>query len=365
MKKRNCKVLLITASMLPGLMSAFSTRLTIAQSVPQSPQAHQESERHYGRLRINAERGLKVNLGNRTTGRITVNGWDRDVIEAQSVSERGDEVVIMTRGGDPGTKALFLKADYADLDQPAVPTSLVPAPPLIDGKPLKVHLEINLPRDVEIGLIQVWRSEVRVTGMKTPIAVSGDQSSVILKGTGAVAVRTRSGNVEVEDASGTIEVGTTSGAVRVRNVRGSVRVVSISGPIEIKCSRGSTRVANTEAPIELINIDGEVDAVTTNSSVRFVGALREDGRYDLKSMSGRVEMILPDNTSGFDATLSSYGGVIETDFDLRMKSPVSNGTQQRRMVGHFGNGKARVTLDSFEGFVRLTKGLSGSMPRCN
>ncbi len=81
-------------------------------------------------------------------------------------------------------------------------------------------------------------------------------------------------------------------------------------------------------------------------------------------MSGRVEMILPDNTPGFDATLSSYRGVIETDFNLHMKSPVSDGTQQRRMVGHFGKGKARITLDSFEGFVRLTKGLPGSMPRC-
>ena len=193
--------------------------------------------------------------------------------------------------------------------------------------------------------------------MQTPIAVAGDQSSVILKRVGAVTVRTRSGDVEVEDASGTVEVGTTSGAVRVQNARASVRVVSISGPIEIKCSRGRTQVANTEAPIELMNIDGDVDAVATNSSVRFTGALREEGDYDLKSMSGRVEMILPGNTHGFDAALSSYRGIIETDFDLSTNSSASGGSQQRRLAGHFGNGKAKITLDSFDGFVRLTKGV--------
>jgi hypothetical protein len=364
MKKRNRIVLLLTTSLLLGLMSTSDARLAVAQSVPQSPQVHQEAERHYGRLRTNGERGLKVTLGNRTTGRITINGWDRDIIEAHSVSERGDEVVIVNRQEDLGTRRLFLKADYADLDQPAAPTSRVFAPPLLDGRAVKVHLEVNLPRNAEIDLIQVWRSEVQVSGMETPIVVSGDQSSVILKRVGAVAVRTRSGNVEVEDASGTVEVATTSGAVRVHKAGGSVRVVSISGPIEIKCSRGRTQVANTEAPIELINIDGQVDAVATNSSVRFTGALSEDGRYDLKSMSGRVEMILPSNTRGFDATLSSYRGVIESDFNLNKKSSASDSTQQRRLFGHFGNGKARITLDSFDGFVRLTKAVPGSMPGC-
>lgn len=364
MKKRNRKVLLLTTSLLLGLVSPSSARLVAEQSVPQSSPAHQEPERHYGRLRIKAERGLKVKLGNRTTGRITVNGWDRDVIEAHSVSERGDEVVIATRNEDPGTRTLFLKADYADLEEPAAPTSRVTAPPIIDGKAVKVHLEVNLPRDAEIDLIQVWRSPVQVSGMETPISVSGDQSSVILNRVGAVVVRTRSGNVEIVDASGAVEIGTTSGAVRVHNVRGSVRVVSISGPIEIKCSRGRTQVANTEAPIELINIDGEVEAVATNSSVRFTGALREDGRYDLKSMSGRVEMILPGNTHGFDATLSSYRGIIETDFNLSVKSPDSDGPQQRRLIRHPGNGRARIALDSFDGFVRLTKVGSGSIPTC-
>lgn len=96
---------------------------------------------------------------------------------------------MMTRHEDPGTRTLLLKADYADVDQPTAPTSLVPAPPIIEGKVVKVHLEVNLPRNAEIDLIQVWRSQVEVSGIETPISIAGDQSSVILKGLGAVTVR--------------------------------------------------------------------------------------------------------------------------------------------------------------------------------
>ena len=66
---------------------------------------------------------MRVILANRTTGRITVNGWDRDVIEAHAVSERGEEVVLVARKQDRRDNRLFLKADYADLDQPADPTN--------------------------------------------------------------------------------------------------------------------------------------------------------------------------------------------------------------------------------------------------
>lgn len=358
MRSRKPQTMLFAASLLLGLVSTPVARLSVAQD----SQSAQTPDRQYGPLRMDVSRGVRITLGNRTTGRITVNGWDRDVIEAHSVSERGNEVVIARRSGS--SSDVFLKADYADLEKPADPTSLVDAPPVIDGKILKVHLEVSVPRYAEIELIKVRYSDVQVSGVETPIAVSGAHSGVILKHVGAVAVHTDSGGVEVEDTNGSVEIATTSGAVRVNNSRGLVRVVSITGPIEVKCARGRIDVANTEAPIELANIDGDVDAVATNSSVRFTGKLREEGRYYLKSLSGRVEMILPTNTHGFNATLSSYRGLIETDFKLSTKQSASDATQNRRLAGSFGNGKAQITLDSFEGLVRLTKVASGSVATC-
>lgn len=337
---------------------------SVRQTFGQTDTSFEISDRHYGRARIDAERGMRIMLGNRTTGRITVNGWDRDVIEAHAVSERGEEVVIAILSDDSNDKRLFLKADYADVDQPSAPTTPVAGPPQSNGSNLKVHFEVNVPRYMEFDVIRVQRSEVQVTGVETSISVWGGQSSVILKRVGSVEARTRSGNIEVEGAQGPVSITTASGAVRVHRVQGNVRVVSISGPIEIKCAQGRVEVANTEAPIDLVNIKGEVKATATNSSVRFMGSLNDDGSYDLKSMSGRVEMILPTNTKGFDATLSSYQGIVESDFNLKTNQPIIEGPQGRRLIGRFGTGKSQISLDSFDGLVRLTKVPPEKMEGC-
>ncbi|MEK6283932.1 MAG: hypothetical protein AABN95_26575 [Acidobacteriota bacterium] len=326
-------------------------------------QGGEEKERHHGRVSINVSRGVKIAFGNRTSGRITVKGWDRDVVEAHAVSTRGEEVVIVKTDEESSEKRLLIKADYADLDQPGAPTSRVNDPPQSDGRSLKIHLEVNVPRYAEIGLIRVWRSDLEVSGVETLVAVWGDRSSVLLKDVGAAEVRTTSGNVEIDGVNGLVAVATSSGAIRVSNSKSALRAGSIAGPIEIKCSAGRVDVSTTEAPIELVNIDADVDAIATNSSVRFTGKLRDGGRYYLKSMSGRVEMLLPANPSGFNATLSSYRGLVESDFTLITKQQASDAAHNRRRVGTYGNGKAQITLDSFEGFVRLTR--LSTIPGCN
>jgi hypothetical protein len=359
----NNRVLVLAAVLFLVILGIARPKGTFAQTT-WSSEDNQVSERHYGRARINAERGIKITLGNRTTGRITVNGWDRDVIEAHAVSERGDEVVIAQFVDDSAGKKLFLKADYADLNKPVAPTNPLMSPPETSTGLLKVHFEVNVPRYVEIDLIRVWHSDVQITNVETAISVWGAQSSVILKRVGTVAARTRGGNVEVQGAEGSVSVSTTGGGVRVHRVQGNVSVVSISGPIEIKCVQGRVEVANTEAPIDLANIDGEVEASATNSSVRFTGGLRDDSRYNLKSMSGRVEMILPDNTNGFEASLSSYQGIIESDFKLKPTQPIIEGHHGRRVIGRFGNGKSQISLDSFDGLVRLSKVPHAKMEGC-
>ena len=320
----------------------------------------QDSGRYLAQVSIPVARGVRIYVDNRTTGRITVRGWDRDVVEARAGSSRGDEVVIVKR--DETDKQIGFKADYADFDQPSAPTSHLKDPPVINDEVLKVNLIVNVPRWVELGLIEVIRSDVEVTGVETQVSVSAGRSSVLLKNVGSAEVQSKSGNVEIEGISGAGVVLTSSGAIRISDSKSAVRAVSIAGPIEIKCSEGRVDVSNAEAPIELVNINGDVDAIATNSSVRFTGKLRDGGRYYLKSMSGRVEMLLPANPSGFTATLSSYRGLVESAFSLHTKQAPSDAAHNRRRTGTYGNGKAQITLDSFEGMVRLTK--LDTMPGC-
>jgi hypothetical protein len=321
-------------------------------------------ERRVGRTTLAVARDVRLSLGNRTTGRITVHGWDQDVIEARAFSERGDEVLILGQKDEEGGKRIFLKADYVNLENSASPTEALDMPPSNNDSPIQIHLEVSVPHYAELEVVKVIRSNVEITGVETPITVIGNSSNVVLKDVGSVEIHTRAGSVAIENARGIAEVTSTTGGIKMINSRGALQAVSIAGPIEVRCFKGRIEVSNTQAPIELEGIDGDVSAIAATSSVRFRGELSDDSRYYLKSMSGSVEMMVPANTRGFNATLSCYRGVVESDFSLKPKPGAQEGGPGSRLSGRFGKGNSQITLDSFEGFVKLSKVPPSSISSC-
>jgi|GEM_PF-1111427 len=500
MNERTYKVLLIVL-MTTGCLLAFALTTVFAQQSKETkkeiqPDKSVEPDKRIeldqpGRVNVKFDRGGKVAVDNRTTGRITIVGWDRDFIEATATSERGSEAVRVEVTDDSSGRRVFLKADYADLGdtevsrrpseirrtalkmrlqsldvrreslkarlaaidaapnrveleerrndvaaslevlearrkevvdiladmderEPATapaptptpkieavprnpmepvnpantitpptitpptvtwpPIQPLPSTPYSNGHPVEVNLEVKIPRSAEIELIKVFRSNVEVTGIETPFIISGDKSLIKLSKVGAVEVKTSSGDVEIENAGGLVDVVTASGAITVRNAGSDVRALSISGDVDIECARGRVDVSTTDGPIKLSGVGGDVDATTTNSQVRFTGAIREDGRYHLKSMSGYVEMTIQANPPGFTAALSSYKGMVSTGFFflLKLKQPSPPDPTDasipppfsRRLTGRYGNGRAQLTLDSFDGVVLLNKGLPGAIKDC-
>ena len=320
------------------------------------------AERKYGKFSLDVLPNLEISLGNRSTGRIAVVGWDQNVISARAYSERGDEALIFTNVVDGPEQKIFLKADYADIGSADPAATILDSPPSnLDG-PIRIHLEVSVPRQAAIQVIKVIRSNVEITNVETPLTILGDQSTIVLKQVGAAEAHTRSGNIEVDGSTGLLELTTASGAMRLANAKGGIRAVSIAGLIEVKCARGRVDVSTTSSPIDLSGVEGDVDAIAANGSVRLAGGLRQDGRYFLKSMSGRVEMILAATTSGFNATLSSYRGIVESDFPLKASrsenaqiTRAHDPESRPRISGQFGKGGPQIMLDSFEGVVRLTK----------
>jgi hypothetical protein len=495
MNKRACKFLLI-ALMMAGCLFAFALTTALAQQSKETQKEIELDKRieldQPGRVSVKFDRGEKIAVDNRTTGRITIVGWDRDFIEAKATSERGNEIVRVEITDNSSGKRIFLKADYADLGDadvrlkpsggrpkpseghrealkirlqsldirreslkarlaiidaapnraelearrndvaaslevlearrkevmdllveqdaqepaptpkietvprtplepdtplntitqptitpPAVtwpPIQTPPQTPFSNGHPVEVNLEVKVPRSAEIELIKVFRSNVEVTGIETPLIIIGNKSAIKLSKVGAVEVKTSSGDVEIENAAGLVDVVTASGAIRVRNAGSDVRALSIGGEVDVECARGRVDVSTTDGAINLSGVGGDVDATTTNSEVRFTGAISEDGRYHLKSMSGYVEMTIQANPPGFTAALSSYKGMVSTGFffllKLKQPSPPDPSAASvpppfsRRLTGRYGNGRAQLTLDSFDGVVLLNKGLPDALKDC-
>jgi hypothetical protein len=253
-----------------------------------------------------------------------------------------------------------------------------------------IRLEVKLPRNAHVDLIDSrryaigtsasgapayltnTRNDVVVTNMETPISVvsSGDVKATKV---GGLEARTRSSGVYVKDIDGPVNVTTVTGVIVIENADGDVRAVSISGTINVECARGRADVATTTGGITLLGIGGDLDVATAGGTISFTGAIRDGGRYRLKSMSGLVRMLIQKEPGGFVASLSSYKGQILLDFDLKTELsantaspdlPSTQGQPVRRITGRYGNGDARITLDSFSGTVQLARSPSEVWKKC-
>lgn len=271
-----------------------------------------------------------------------------------------------------------------------------PRPPRAEGTPApdtirgvgEIRLEVKLPQNARIELIDSRRyavitsgtpnyltnsrNDVTITNVETPVSIisSGDVQASNVAG---IEARTRAGNVTVRNIEGPVSITTVTGAIVVRDAGADVRAVSISGAISIECARGRIDATTANGIITLAGIGGDLEAVTTGGSISFTGAIRDGGRYRLKSMSGPVRMFIQKEPPGFQASVSSYKGQIAVDFPLKLELsantatsdlPSTQGQPVRRMTGRYGDADARITLDSFSGMVQLARTPSEGLKKC-
>ncbi|HEY6333891.1 MAG TPA: hypothetical protein VI756_31530 [Blastocatellia bacterium] len=182
--------------------------------------------------------------------------------------------------------------------------------------------------------------------------------------TGDVIAKLQSGDFRGEDIGGLVNLTITSGEARATRIGGDLRVTAISSDIDVKCVKGSVELASVSGSITLNGIAGDASAVSTSGSVTFNGPIRPRGHYRLKSVSGEVSLRIPADSPGFTATLASYSGEIQTDFPIKLDSPIQSGPINRRVVGRYGDGQSEITLDSFSGTALLGKLSPGRAPIC-
>jgi DUF4097 and DUF4098 domain-containing protein YvlB len=160
-----------------------------------------------------------------------------------------------------------------------------------------------------------------------------------------------------------LQITVLSGNATISRVEGEVRANVVSGDLTIQCAKGLLRANSVSGNVEINGATGDVYAEAVSGDVLFKGEIQATGVYNLKSMNGEVEMMIPEKSSGFTATLTTFNGEIETDFPLKLDSTTQTGGLNRRIVGRFGDGQAKVALNSFNSAVRILKA-TGSLPNC-
>jgi hypothetical protein len=193
-----------------------------------------------------------------------------------------------------------------------------------------------------------------------------------------VSVESISGNVKVADIKGDINANSISGDVRISGAGRIGTAKTISGTVEITETQADGPVAGSSVSGDVIfrrvtarrmdagSVSGNirldevqcerVSAQTTSGSVWFAGPLARSGRYELKSFSGEVRLLLAGNT-GFEVDANSFSGDVRTDLPLTTRGDTPPNRRGRRttLSGTYGDGAAVLDLTTFSGSIVISR----------
>jgi DUF4097 and DUF4098 domain-containing protein YvlB len=308
--------------------------------------------------------GTRIAVSSKTVN-VKIIGVDGDMLQAAATSETGAEPVMTQVSGEASRPRILL---------------YVPASGPRRARP--IILEVKVPRYAEIESVESSTGEIDVSGIDAAVSISNGTGGVKVNRVGSLKVSTRGGEIiareikgdviarsthgdmTIEGVNGAVDVAATNGDVQVRNAAGDVRANMATGDIDVNCVKGRAELNSASGSIIIVGASGDVEATTASGDVTFKGAIRANGRYRLKSISGEVAMFIQPDAPGFTATLITYSGDIETAFPLKVETPLQGGPINRRISGRYGNGGGQITLDSFSGAVGLSKGSPAEWKQC-
>jgi DUF4097 and DUF4098 domain-containing protein YvlB len=214
------------------------------------------------------------------------------------------------------------------------------------------------------------------------LEVSSVSGSVTLNGvTERLEVNTMNGAIRLTNGGGRTTLETVAGTVTVTNYRGvSLAVDAVAGVVTMEDVEVTGRLSaeSINAGVRLRGVRAQsVSASSVNASVDFAGSLRPDGNYAFESHNGSITLTLPGSTSA-RLRVSSVMGDFETEIQGTLVSgprqaptatpepprpgrgrttppapPVPPRLDESDFTIVYGKGEARVTVDSFNGPIRV------------
>jgi DUF4097 and DUF4098 domain-containing protein YvlB len=258
---------------------------------------------------LNVVRGQRIDV-NASGGDISVRAWNRNAVRIQASSSNQDQVEISN-----STVAVSIRTHGRH------------------GPPEDISLTISAPP---------WMA-LRLSGVNTGVKVEGVRAPI--------SIETVEGEVEVSGGEGLISLRSVQGSVKLRGGKGRISVNSVNEDVEVFNSSGDVAAQTVNGDITLQVVDAaSVDASTVNGDISYSGPIRSGGRYALSTHNGDLTLTVAEGTSA-SVAVSTFSGEFESEFPVPFR-----GTQKGKGFNFtLGSGAAQVTLESFQGTIRLVR----------
>ena len=257
-----------------------------------------------------------VSISN-TAGSIDVRGWSRNQVDVRADLGSGVDELVVERDGD---KVLVQVKTRRSMRSSST----------------DLHVRVPENSSIELSGISAVISVAGVLGAQRLQSISGDIETMAHEAD--VDIETVSGDVDLEGDRRPIHVtlSTVSGDIDVDNVFGDIKSGSVSGDLYI--------------------VDGEFNRVsmnTTSGDMVFQATLLGDGRFDVETINGDVDIKFAGEISAsFD--IETFNGEIRNCFG---PEPVrtSRYAPGRELSFTEGGGSSRVIIRTLNGDLRLCR----------
>ncbi len=163
-----------------------------------------------------------------------------------------------------------------------------------------------------------------------------------------------SGDIETEAHAKDIDISSVSGDVVVQGDRKPMRtrLNSVSGDIEAEDLSGEIEAETVSGDVEIVNGSfSRALAHSVNGEILFHAELLNDGRLDIETINGEVDVEFHGDVSArFD--IETFNGEIRNCFGPEAER-TSRYAPGRELLFREGDGSGRVTIQTLNGDIRL------------
>jgi len=262
----------------------------------------------------------KVSIDN-VKGEVTVTAWDKNQIQVSGTL------------GD-GARPLEIQGDDRDVDI------------RVDGDEKKGNwfswgndsrmqptiLNVRVPRGVE----------VNINVVSAPVSIDGlDGGKIEVDSvSGRIRANVRSPEVSMQTVSGTIDLAGRTGRADLQTVSGDITAPSVTDKVDAQTVSGRMTIGG--GPWKEANFS------TVSGDTQIAGGPTRQGKLDVDSMSGDVQVQLPADTSAH-VEASTFSGDLRSDWGEASRGDGPG----KDLKATIGGGDARIHIESFSGDVRI------------
>jgi len=213
---------------------------------------------------------------------------------------------------------------------------------------LSITYNIQVPHDTEISATVASGAQI-IRNVSGPVTVRAASGSIRLEQIERDAqLTTASGTISASDVGSELHISTASGDVNISNVKGDVRANAVSGVIRIMKPGARVEATNTSGEVEIQGASNDVKAHAISGLVSVQGNPGADSYWDLKSISGGVQLRVP-AAANLHFSAEATTGEIRTDIPIVVEEQ-----GKHSLRAHMGTGGGRVDVHTVSGEIHVS-----------